>query len=281
MEFQSTLPARGATRQKRRWFAPPRFQSTLPARGATLTRLTRAGGTGHFNPRSPHGERHCRPAATDVLAGISIHAPRTGSDRAAGQPRPLGRISIHAPRTGSDAYTFRCWLLRLDFNPRSPHGERPRRLRRATPPSGFQSTLPARGATRNSPPDEGRTRFQSTLPARGATRGRVQDTSKRSFQSTLPARGATLEAQRPRIVSVISIHAPRTGSDFIACSAFASSLLFQSTLPARGATNALPGIPVTSGDFNPRSPHGERRNFARVCYLHKKFQSTLPARGAT
>ena len=42
--------------------------------------------------------------------------------------RPIDMISIHAPRTGSD------YVLRIDFrvthnfNPRSPHGERPKNL---------------------------------------------------------------------------------------------------------------------------------------------------------
>ena len=57
-KFQPTLPARGATRRKRRWFAPPRFQPTLPARGATSTPTIVCSGATHFNPRSPHGERH-------------------------------------------------------------------------------------------------------------------------------------------------------------------------------------------------------------------------------
>ena len=56
----------------------------------------------------------------------------------------------------------------------------------------------------------------------------------------------------------ISIHAPRTGSDAGRCP---SSL--------------------QSADFNPRSPHGERRR-AMICRASaRKFQSTLPARGAT
>ncbi len=35
----------------------------------------------HFNPRSPHGERHdiARHAQEDTMP-ISTHAPRTGSD---------------------------------------------------------------------------------------------------------------------------------------------------------------------------------------------------------
>ena len=55
------------------------FQSTLPARGATI-----AAATGYIGQ------------------GISIHAPRTGSDGNADEMTAASRISIHAPRTGSD-----------------------------------------------------------------------------------------------------------------------------------------------------------------------------------
>ena len=57
---------------------------------------------------------------------ISIHAPREGSDESIGETLGQLRISIHAPREGSDGCA-RCKVL-----------ER----------AGFQSTLPARGATR-------------------------------------------------------------------------------------------------------------------------------------
>ena len=56
--FQSTLPARGATCRKTRNALPAAFQSTLPARGATT-----------------------RDGTMRVSKYISIHAPRTGSDR--------------------------------------------------------------------------------------------------------------------------------------------------------------------------------------------------------
>ena len=56
-----------------------------------------------FNPRSPCGERHGQPGGWERSAGISIHAPRVGSD---GPPvlrhLPPSEISIHAPRVGSD-----------------------------------------------------------------------------------------------------------------------------------------------------------------------------------
>ena len=78
------------------------------------------------------------------------------------------------------------------------------------------------------------------------------------FQPTLPARGAT-PATAPRLFyPFISTHAPRTGSDFRA-DRLASALIH----------------------FNPRSPHGERPQFAPPYQTGHRFQPTLPARGAT
>ena len=101
-EFQSTLPARGATSLWKSWLRSTRFQSTLPARGATRT----------------------RPQQSQA-GGISIHAPRTGSDRTSMTRSTRWSISIHAPRTGSDCKPVSAESCDLYFNPRSPHGERP------------------------------------------------------------------------------------------------------------------------------------------------------------
>ena len=57
----------------------------------------------------------------------------------------------------------------------------------------------------------------------------------------------------------ISIHAPRTGSDAKAAGDAIRAVTFQSTLPARGATGRAVRIGADGRDFNPRSPHGERR----------------------
>ena len=57
------------------------FQSTLPARGATGCQgVVRAAQQAHFNPRSPHGERRSETRRNVTDISISIHAPRTGSD---------------------------------------------------------------------------------------------------------------------------------------------------------------------------------------------------------
>ena len=147
------------------------FQSTLPARGATDSRWRRARRAFLFQSTLP-----ARGATVELalrvlqILHISIHAPRTGSDHDVLLVLIARRISIHAPRTGSDA------------GPLAPI--RP-------PPSAFQSTLPARGATFSFTDITPSYRFQSTLPARGATPPILWRSGERIFQSTLPARGAT------------------------------------------------------------------------------------------
>ena len=80
-------------------------------------------------------------------------------------------------------------------------------------------------------------KFQSTLPARGATAAKPIHDQMVVFQSTLPARGATCRSKKILL----------------------QRWIFQSTLPARGATAGGCNNPRLAHDFNPRSPHGERR----------------------
>ena len=189
-----------------------------------------------FNPRSPHGERRDQSFLNQQF-GISIHAPRTGSDPCRGGYRQLRRISIHAPRTGSDAETqnviFTCCV--------------------------FQSTLPARGATLDTKQLLTLGQFQSTLPARGATTNKSpMPPTCAHFNPRSPHGERPAEAEKKDQKNLISIHAPRTGSDSL------------STSGTRATRN-----------FNPRSPHGERQPRVGSHFMIWIFQSTLPARGAT
>ena len=111
----------------RRFYNVIQFQSTLPARGATFDTPPT------FTPEaiSIHAPRTGSDQGVTVvwtLKAISIHAPRTGSDTDLRAKFVAQHISIHAPRTGSD---FRCWCGDSPptyFNPRSPHGERLRKV---------------------------------------------------------------------------------------------------------------------------------------------------------
>ncbi len=51
---------------------------------------------------------------------ISIHAPREGSDFDVSGLNPYRGISIHAPREGSDRKAVSSFALSIHFYPRSP-----------------------------------------------------------------------------------------------------------------------------------------------------------------
>ena len=216
--FQSTLPARGATTALEAAERLGLFQSTLPARGATLV-LRRLRLTNQFQSTLPaRGATQPRVKALRFVR-ISIHAPRTGSDAAAPTEKQRALISIHAPRTGSDNCSTMGPRFPIDFNPRSPHGERLIMRCIVDWLETFQSTLPARGATCRVP--DGRPRHPISIHA--------------------PRTGSDVLADRRRDHQAISIHAPRTGSDSFVDSLFNEARIFQSTLPARGATMRSPG----------------------------------------
>ena len=79
----------------------------------------------------------------------------------------------------------------------------------------------------------------------------------------------------------ISIHAPRVGSDDCVVPAPVWSRTFQSTLPAWGATFLPERESTLRPYFNPRSPRGERLEHILPQLADAEFQSTLPAWGAT
>ena len=123
--FQPTLPARGATLIPTLHTPAVKISTHAPRTGSDLTRLTRAGGTGHFNPRSPHGERPAKSSRRAASRQFQPTLPARGATRRRRDEHRDGGISTHAPRTGSDRY------------------------REGIAPGMwvFQPTLPARGAT--------------------------------------------------------------------------------------------------------------------------------------
>ena len=172
IQFQSTLPARGAT-------VPHRVQEILdaisihaPRTGSDAFPCLSARAYSNFNPRSPHGERRagCRYSRNYYKAFQST-LPARGATVHRVLVLLAENISIHAPRTGSDKTCPEPSLHTKEF----------------------QSTLPARGATDTFVVvPSSSVIFQSTLPARGATCMRIPRFFRRGgFQSTLPARGAT------------------------------------------------------------------------------------------
>ena len=168
------------------------------------------------------------------------------------------------------------------FNPRSPHGERLWGIRRAFCLQTISIHAPRTGSDGRA--SKGARFFCNFNPRspHGERHGLIWVQGEAgAFQSTLPARGATVSNGREHGLFIISIHAPRTGSDATCGERFAwmqkisihaprtgsdehagmmrvSGWKFQSTLPARGATREARGSRPNRQDFNPRSPHGER-----------------------
>ena len=214
----------------------------------------------YFNPRPPRGERlwclqhRCRSA------GISIHAPREGSDRT---------HSISAERNGS-------------FQSTPP--ARGATAFHALPAAAcvFQSTPPARGATYTRRLYAKGLEFQSTPPARGATsRGTNGSAACRHFNPRPPRGERRIWSLLFYCDEHISIHAPREGSDKSISLDYQGIGIFQSTPPARGATlRQCKSYHTEAFQSTPPARGATCKLGLRRCYQFL-FQSTPPARGAT
>ena len=147
--FQSTLPGWGATRPPS---ASPNSKRNFNPRSPDGERLNLTANDFGYAPISIHAPRmgSDRSLIASILSStrISIHAPRMGSDSRETPPIFLfikfqstlpgwGAtfqrqvfdaqrliISIHAPRMGSDYSGEASLRIMLNFNPRSPDGER-------------------------------------------------------------------------------------------------------------------------------------------------------------
>ena len=127
--------------------------------------------------------------------------------------------------------------LENNFNPRSPHGERLHvggECRNSIQISIHAPRMGSDTTRRNSEP--AKIIFQSTLPAWGATRAAGYFLEFRFYFNPRSPHGERPYRSRSWKVSIIiSIHAPRMGSDY-----------------------AFSLVESTVINFNPRSPHGER-----------------------
>ena len=145
------------------------FQSTLPARGATK-------------------KSHC----IYTVHSISIHTPREGSDNYDPVVKNFQHhFNPHSPRGERPERDANCGRQH-HFNPHSPRGERQNSARVMLETEQFQSTLPARGATRDGAGLSLRLHHFNPHSPRGERQfTAATEVSKSLFQSTLPARGAT------------------------------------------------------------------------------------------
>ena len=191
-EFQSTLPVWGATGLQYILALRRHISIHAPRVGSDSSRQTPAGNQAYFNPRSPCGERQRR-----ALPGIYPHY-----------------ISIHAPRVGSDEILRRSRCGTRDFNPRSPCGERLELLENLAFGILISIHAPRVGSDSGLQSDRlHRPDFNPRSPCGERQWIPFNYAKTAKFQSTLPVWGATRRLSPSWHFQLISIHAPRVGSD--------------------------------------------------------------------
>ena len=146
----------------------------------------------------------------------------------------------------------------MNFNPRSPDGERHGIYGTQAQDVIFQSTLPGWGATDHLESKCQEPEISIHAPRMGSDRAPQHGGSHRGISIHAPRMGSDAARQDDVHGRAISIHAPRMGSDLRISCAWVTVSRFQSTLPGWGATQS-------------RTPRVR-------CGL---FQSTLPGWGAT
>ena len=190
------------------------FQSTLPAWGATIDSVFFVS-----------------------YIGISIHAPRMGSDKHFLHAcAVVAHISIHAPRMGSDVSCECISARQAYFNPRSRMGSDFSEINCSSSPITFQSTPPH--GERHIKQTNNNTMFHISIhaPAWGATSHDMITDSLSKFQST-PPHGERHFRWRHFIAKlIISIHAPAWGATCHIAS-YISARLISIHAPAWGATS--------------------------------------------
>ena len=152
--------------------------------------------------------------AASQAAQFQPTLPARGATRLIVSSRLARRISTHAPRTGSDEGCSSSAGTSRHFNPRSPHGERRHAARLYDGAVRFQSTLPARGATIYLQRRSNRLRYfnpRSPHGERRATGRTVRYVG--NFNPRSPHGERLQDFYFSDSTDIISIHAPRTGSD--------------------------------------------------------------------
>ena len=270
--FQPTLPVRGATYMSKVFDATYSISTHAPRAGSDAIFSLRPSASSRFQPTLP------------VRGATRIHLLNA----------LICDISTHAPRAGSDPQLLAGPGGLVHFNPRSPCGERPGAFGRLCMWTLISTHAPRAGSDpANWLPDRCYSGFQPTLPVRGATWHIDADNSGQGFQPTLPVRGATQSQFMAGRAREISTHAPRAGSDALRdgrglCWRYfnprspcgerpellnvpAYKVLISTHAPRAGSDWQIWRVIRCYKNFNPRSPCGERRegfeSLGKVAYI--------------
>ena len=123
----------------------------------------------NFNPRSPCGERPFQNGTGVFRVLFQSTLPLRGATGSHNSLHSVSYISIHAPLAGSDDPHGDSLSGVQDFNPRSPCGERQSSSLSFSNLANFNPRSPCGERLLTSLSPNSRSGFQSTLPLRGAT----------------------------------------------------------------------------------------------------------------
>ena len=231
-----------------RWLPITRFQSTLPVRGATTASPRSRSWATYFNPRSPCGERRHTQPKHRHLQGISIHAPRAGSDL---------------------PYLVQDTQPECHFNPRSPCGERQNQVNTGIRQCRISIHAPRAGSDAVCREWPTGTDISIHAPRAGSDQSWDEVDLALCISIHAPRAGSDYRMQVTRTNPQISIHAPRAGSDVRRAMDTARSAQISIHAPRAGSDRPMDVLQVRKvPDFNPRSPCGERRQNAGRCDQH-------------
>ena len=191
----------------------------------------------HFYPRSPRGERLGTRKPYHVRRNFYPRSPRGERPNKCKIDQQCCSISIHAPRVGSDCWYIAGFSAYRNFYPRSPRGERLNedrygqqfwRISIHAPRVGSDVRI---GWIAVDPFD-----FYPRSPRGERQRGQSASIRGSYFYPRSP-RGERLSVSAgSQLIPLISIHAPRVGSDVAPPYKYNDKSKFLSTLPAWGAT---------------------------------------------
>ena len=224
-----------------------------PQWGATLHHSTVSATQSAFQSTHPSGVRLYHGVATAYCRLISIHAPQWGATFILGTLWYRYEFqSTHPSGVRRGGLGEREFFVR-NFNPRTPVGCDPHRLRQRHDQRHFNPRTPV-GC------DDALRRVLGLLcisihaPQWGATSPLTALLTICLFQSTHPS-GVRPYRTGHMCTFLISIHAPQWGATFSMHSSEAGGVIFQSTHPS-GVRRSPSLVPFLFFDFNPRTPVG-------------------------
>ena len=122
--FQSTFPSRGTTNTTTERSLIIQISIHVPLAGNDCLCRNKTRPPEYFNPRSPRGERHAYSVEMNDQHEFQSTFPSRGTTKHKNAKCSLLNISIHVPLAGNDVPFHKYLRCILNFNPRSPRGER-------------------------------------------------------------------------------------------------------------------------------------------------------------